>query len=36
MAKTVFTFDMGNPEWTIQVIMDVEGQNIHIHNSYQL
>ena len=36
MAKTVFTFDMGNPEWSIQVIMDVEGQNIHIHNSYQV
>jgi hypothetical protein len=36
MAKTVFTFDMGSPEWSIQVIMDVEGQNIHIHNSYQV
>lgn len=36
MAKTVFTFDMGGPEWSIQVIMDVEGQNIHIHNSYQV
>ena len=36
MAKTVFTFDMGNPEWSIQVIMDVEGQNIHIHNSHQV
>ena len=36
MAKTVFTFNIGSLEWNIQVIMDVEGQNIHIHNSYQV
>jgi hypothetical protein len=36
MAKTVFTYDIGTTEYNIQVIMDTEGKNIHIHNSYQV
>jgi hypothetical protein len=27
---------MDSSDWNIQIIMDIEGQNIHIHNSHQV